>query len=65
DEPDLPERIAAGDLSGVLSWMREHVHRHGARYEPLELVRRATGRELSAEPFLRYVRRKYGELYGF
>ncbi|HEY8395060.1 MAG TPA: carboxypeptidase M32, partial [Thermaerobacter sp.] len=65
DEPDLPERIAAGDLTGVLAWMREHVHRHGAKYEPLELVQRATGRELSPEPFLRYIRRKYGELYGF
>lgn len=64
DEPDLPSRIAAGDLAGVLAWMRDHVHRHGARYEPLELIRRATGSELSPDPFLRYLRRKYGELYG-
>ena len=64
DEPDLPRRIAAGDLGGVLAWMREHVHRHGAKYEPLELVRRVTGRDLSPEPFLGYIRRKFGELYG-
>ncbi|WP_243123802.1 carboxypeptidase M32 [Thermaerobacter sp. FW80] len=64
DEPALPEQIARGDLGGVLRWMRAHVHRHGARYEPLELVRRATGSELGEEAFLRYVRRKYGELYG-
>ncbi|GAB6875358.1 carboxypeptidase M32 [Thermaerobacter litoralis] len=64
DEPALPQRIARGELGAVLAWMREHVHRHGARYEPLELVRRATGAELSEQPFLRYIRRKYGELYG-
>ncbi|WP_203530681.1 carboxypeptidase M32 [Thermaerobacter sp. PB12/4term] len=64
DEPGLPEEIARGRLGGVLQWMRQHVHRHGARYEPLELVRRVTGAELSEQPFLRYIRRKYGELYG-
>ncbi|MDE2512071.1 MAG: carboxypeptidase M32 [Elusimicrobia bacterium] len=62
--PDIPARIEAGDFSGLLGWLRENVHRHGAKYGAEELVRRATGSPISAEPYLSYLRAKYGELYG-
>jgi carboxypeptidase Taq len=64
DLGDVDEAIRRGELGGVLEWMREHVHRHGRRYTSAELTERATGAPLSAEPYLRYVRRKYGDLYG-
>jgi carboxypeptidase Taq len=43
--------------------MTESIHRHGQRYRPQELVRRATGREITAEPFVEYVTEKFGSLY--
>ena len=43
--------------------MTEHVHRHGQRYTTPELIERATGEELSAEPFVEYVRGKFEDLY--
>ncbi|MER3414620.1 MAG: carboxypeptidase M32 [Gemmataceae bacterium] len=64
DIPSLKDHIRHGRFEPLLDWLREHIHRHGRRYLPGELCRRITGRELSAEPFLRYLRSKYAELYG-
>jgi len=58
------ERVERGELATIREWLREAVHRHGRMYRPEELCTRVTGSGLSAEPFLRYVRAKYGEVYG-
>lgn len=62
--PDLDAQIARGQFGALLAWLRENVHRHGAKFDPAELVQRVTGKPLSPEPFLRYLRRKFGEIYG-
>jgi carboxypeptidase Taq len=64
DLGDVDDAMRRGEFGGILSWLIEHVHRHGRRYTPAELTRRATGAELSAEPYLRYAREKYGTIYG-
>ena len=64
DHPDLDDEIRRGRFSTVLGWLREHIHRHGARYTPQELVQRVTGRGIEIEPYLDYIRNKYGEIYG-
>jgi carboxypeptidase Taq len=46
-----------------LAWLREKVHRHGAKYEPMELLHRITGEGLSAKPYLQYLTEKYSEIY--
>ena len=48
----------------MLGWLHENVYRHGKRYDPDELVERATGRPLDTGPYLRYLKGKFGELYG-
>jgi len=52
------------DYSVLLGWLRENVHRHGRKFHAEELVRRATGKPISPEPYLRYLKTKFGELYG-
>jgi carboxypeptidase Taq len=47
-----------GDFQPLLQWLRQHIHHHGKRYLPGELVRRITGQPISAEPFLAYLRLK-------
>lgn len=61
--PSLDARIAAGDFAPLRGFLEERIYRHGARYEPEDLVARATGEALSPEPFLRHLRRKYEPLY--
>jgi carboxypeptidase Taq len=62
--PDLPQRIARGELGALRDWLGQSVHRHGAKYTAEQLVFRATGAPLSPEPYLRYLRGKFGALYG-
>ncbi len=64
DIPDLEDHLRRGEFAPLLTWLREKVHRHGAKFEPQELVRRVTGQGIQAEPYLRYLRTKYGEIYG-
>ena len=59
DVPDLDSQIARGEFSGLLGWLREHVHGMGAKVTVHELLSLATGRPLSAAAFLRYVESKY------
>ena len=58
-------RYARGDFAPQLAWLREHVHQHGSRFRPRDLVRRATGAEPDPAFLIRYLEGKYGELYGF
>jgi carboxypeptidase Taq len=62
--PQLPEQIARGEFGPFLAWLRENIHRHGSKFKPGELVKRVTGQGMQAEPFLSYLREKYGEIYG-
>ncbi len=62
--PGLEEKIASGDTRVLLDWLRKNVHRHGKRYSAGELVKRVTGKALSEDYFIRYVKEKYGSVYG-
>jgi carboxypeptidase Taq len=61
--PGLVEGFSRGELLPLLEWMREHVHKHGAKFTAPELVKRELGEELSAQPLLDYMREKYSEVY--
>ncbi|MEM9072196.1 MAG: carboxypeptidase M32 [Myxococcota bacterium] len=62
--PTLSAEISRGNTAPLRQWLAEHVHQHGARYLPDELMVRATGRPLEIAPFLAHLRAKYGDLYG-
>lgn len=61
--PDIPEQIRQGRFETLRVWTNEAIHRHGGMFEPMELVRRVTGRSLDSEPYLRYLEKKYGDIY--
>jgi carboxypeptidase Taq len=64
DITDLEEQIRAGEFAPLLAWLREKIHRHGDKFKAQELVQRVTGSKIDPEPYLRYLNRKYGEIYG-
>jgi carboxypeptidase Taq len=64
DLGDLDAQFARGEFLPLLGWLREHIHRHGKRYTARQLVRKVTGRDLSAEPLMRHLTRKAQEFYG-
>ena len=64
DIEGLEGRIRAAEFDRLHEWLTDNVHRHGKRYETNELVRRATGEDVTADAFVDYATAKYGELYG-
>ncbi|NIS83445.1 MAG: carboxypeptidase M32 [Anaerolineales bacterium] len=63
DIPDITQKIEAAQFDALLEWLRENIHQHGAKFEPMELLQRITGEGLSAEPYLRYLQNKFGDIY--
>jgi len=64
DLPDLEDSIAAGELMPLREWLRDRVHRHGAKYQTPELLERVVGAPISVGPYVRYLKRKLGDVYG-
>jgi len=64
DVGDLDELFERGEFSPLREWLGEHVHRHGRAYTPQELLQRVVGGGMDAAPYLDYLERKLGELFG-
>jgi carboxypeptidase Taq len=64
DLPEMDARVAEGDLAPIKAWLNEHIHIHGRRWYAQDLCRRVTGAPLSAEPLMRHLRARCGEVYG-
>jgi carboxypeptidase Taq len=60
---DVEERIVRGEFEGLLTWLREKVHRLGKIYEPKELMKRITGEGLNIAYFVDYIKEKYSHVY--
>lgn len=60
--PDLDAHIAVGDFTSLLAWLADNVHRHGASFTCDEIVSRATGAELSVEPWSAAMRERFTPL---
>jgi len=59
EEPSLEKSLARGAYQPLLSWLRDHVHRHGQRFAPQALMRTATGEPTTAKYHLDYLRKKF------
>jgi carboxypeptidase Taq len=63
DLGDVDPRILNGDFESLRKWMEENIHRHGSSRLPAELLEELTGEVLHAEPYISYLREKYGKIY--
>jgi len=63
DLPGLDDQIRQGKFDDLLGWLRVNVHQHGAKFQPQVLVKRVTGSTIRPEPYMRYLRTKYAEIY--
>jgi carboxypeptidase Taq len=62
--PDLDDHFRRGQFRPLLDWLRTNIHRHGRRYTPGQLLERATGRPMTAQPYVEYLKAKFRPLYG-
>jgi carboxypeptidase Taq len=63
DIPYWPVYFSTGNFKEINAWMTEKIHKHGQRYNTKELIKNATGKELSSRPYIRYLENKFSELY--
>ncbi len=61
--PHLTDEAAQGKFKDMLEWLREKIHKHGGKFEPQEMVEKVTGSGMDPQPYLRYLKRKFGEIY--
>ena len=58
--PGLGGQIERGEFGALLGWLQEHIYRHGRKFTPQELLERVVGGPIDPEPYLRYLKSKYG-----
>jgi carboxypeptidase Taq len=64
DLPDVYDSIEQGEFVPLREWLGENIHRHGRKFTPGETLERVVGtRQIDPEPYVRYLRAKFGEIY--
>ncbi|HRJ58822.1 MAG TPA: carboxypeptidase M32 [Anaerolineales bacterium] len=64
DIKDLGEQIRKGQFSVLREWLRENVHKYGHKYDPQDLVQKITGSKIDSAAYVRYLTKKYSDIYG-
>jgi len=63
DHPEIPAEMERGEFGTLLNWLQAKIYRHGRKFTTAELVERVTGGPMNIGPYIRYLEKKYGELY--
>lgn len=61
---DVDAALRSGDLRPVNAWLEEHIWKYGGLYDPGELLDMALGAPFDPMYYVRYLKEKYGEIYG-
>jgi carboxypeptidase Taq len=61
--PEIPDQIRQGEFDTLHHWLKENIFRHGRKFTASELVERVTGGPMRVEPYVDYLRDKFGQLY--
>jgi carboxypeptidase Taq len=62
--PEIADEMPRGDFGTLRRWLTANIHTHGRKFTIPELVARVTGGSLTADAYIRYLKQKYGALYG-
>jgi carboxypeptidase Taq len=63
DHPKILEEIEQGEFATLLGWLQKKIYRHGRKFTADDLVERITEGPLRIDPYMHYLRDKYGALY--
>ena len=61
--PEIPDEMKQGKFDTLHNWLIQNIYRHGRKFTAPELVQKVTGRDLTIQPYIHYLKTKYGELY--
>ena len=61
--PEIARELEAGQFETLRDWLRGTIYQYGRKYTPNEIIERAAGGPMRLQPYLAYLRGKYGEIY--
>jgi carboxypeptidase Taq len=64
DIKDLDEQIRKGKFDELLGWLHDKIHVYGHKYDPQDLVQKVTGSKIDSAAYVRYLTKKYSDIYG-
>lgn len=64
DIKNLDEQVRKGQFAELREWLRVNIHQYGHKYDPRDLVRKITGQDIDSAAYVRYLTKKYSDIYG-
>jgi len=61
--PEWEKRVSEGDLGFINDWLGKTVHQYGKQFTSHEILKLATGKDFSINPYVSYLEEKYKEIY--
>ncbi|MGY5860238.1 MAG: carboxypeptidase M32, partial [Candidatus Thorarchaeota archaeon] len=65
DVPNWLDEVGKGNTAPAIDWMKKNVHHYSSMYDPANLVKKITGKDTTAGPYIKYLENKYSNLFGF
>jgi len=63
--PNWLDEVGKGNTTPAIDWMKKNVHHYSSLYDPADLVKKVTGKETTAAPYVEYLENKYSNLFEF
>jgi carboxypeptidase Taq len=63
--PQWRSQIQRGNNNQVKEWLINQIFSHGSMYDPIEFMKKVTGKAITVTPYLEYLNAKYSQLYDF
>ncbi len=61
---NVDELLKNGKIKDITAWLNQKVHWYGNTRKPKDAIKAVCGKEISAEPLIRYFKEKYSKIYG-
>ena len=56
---NVDDALKAGKIKDITKYLNKNIHVYGGAYNSFEVIKRLTGKELSAKPLINYFKKKY------
>ena len=56
---NVDDALKTGKIKDITKYLNENIHINGGAYNSFEVIKRLTGKELSAKPLINYFKKKY------
>ena len=61
---NVDELLKNGKIKDITAWLNQKIHWYGNTRKPKDAIKAVCGKEISAEPLIRYFKEKYSKIYG-